>query len=310
MDFCFKILGLTYLCKIVDMARYTQNYSEIKAYKPITIRDRVRNFALDCLSIQNSKRSNIDLLKKPKVQFLYIHHVFEDEKEPFRRFVKKLSEYYEFVSYSKACEIVLQNDIDKPYLCFSSDDGFKNNLNAVEILNEFGVSACFFVNPDTIGLTDYSQAEQFCKSKLSSPAIEFMTWEDLRAIQDQGHEIGIHTMGHVNVAKISIEEFEKNLDESIEVFKDHNFEIKHFAYPYGRFFHFNQAAMDLVFDKGFKTCATAERGCHVQQKEPIQPNKLLIRRDQIVCDWKLTHCMYFLINAAKNAKRENSFSPY
>ena len=69
---------------------------------------------------------------------------------------------------------MLSGNIDKPYISISLDDGFKNNLSAVKIMNKYGIKGCFFVNPDTIGLKDFSEVKSFCNNRLHCPPTEFM----------------------------------------------------------------------------------------------------------------------------------------
>ena len=70
----------------------------------------------------------------------------------------------------------LNNKIDKPYIAFSSDDGFKNNLFAAEILNNYGASACFFINPGLVEECDFQKIKNHCRNKLHLPPIEFLNW--------------------------------------------------------------------------------------------------------------------------------------
>ena len=82
--------------------------------------------------------------------------------------------------------------------------------------------------------------------------------------------------------------------------------INHFAWPYGRFHHFNVFATKAVFEAGFKTCASAERGCHTQNPDSIED--LCIRRDHISAHWPLNHIRYFLTrNAIDTSRQKNGY---
>jgi hypothetical protein len=116
-------------------------------------------------------------------------------------------------------------------------------------------------------------------------------------------------MGHINVAETNINEVENNLNLSFEIIQDKCGDVKHFAYPYGRFHHFNLPAFDLVFRAGYQSCATAERGCHISNQK-LKTNELLIRRDHVVCDWNLNHIMYFILDSSRNCSIENNINPY
>ena len=239
-------------------------------FKSYRIRGLIRDLALDILSFKTKLSSAEKFFKKPRIQFLYIHHVFDDEVENFDVLLNVLSKHHNFISYSKAVNKILTGDIDKPYICISSDDGFKNNLNAVKIMNKYAVKGCFFVNPDTIGLKDFSKVKSFCKNKLLCPPMEFMEWDDLENLIKSGHEIGSHTMNHIKISETNINIVEDNINESYQILNKHFGEVLHFAYPYGRFFHINNQAFNLVFKAGFISCASAERGCHISHVPPKQ----------------------------------------
>ena len=269
----------------------------------------LRDSVLDILSLKTKLPNAENFFEKSRIQFLYIHHVFDDEIENFDKLLNFLSKHYSYISYSKAVNKILSGNIDKPYICISSDDGFKNNLNAVKIMKKYGVKGCFFVNPDTIGLKDLSKIKSFCNNKLSCPPMEFMDWDDLEYLIKCGHEIGSHTMNHIKINETNINIVEDNINESYQILNKQFGEVLHFAYPYGRHFHFNKQAFDLVFKAGFISCASAERGCHVSDKKKLSNNQLLIRRDNLVCNWSINHILYFILNNSKNSSHQTNLYP-
>jgi len=285
------------------------NNYKLNNFSGSRFRDFLRNSALDILSLKINSPNSEKLFKKPRIQFLYIHHVFDDEIENFDKLLFFLSKHYEFISYSKAVNKILTGDIDKPYICISSDDGFKNNLNAVKIMNKYGVKGCFFVNPDTIGLKDFSKIKLFCNNILRCAPIEFMEWDDLENLIKYGHEIGSHTMNHIKISETNINEVEDNINESYQILNKRFGEVSHFAYPFGRYFHFNKQAFDLVFKAGFISCASAERGCHISDEKPLNNNQLLIRRDDLVCNSNINHMLYFILNNSKNSSPKTNLYP-
>jgi len=291
------------------MTELTTTFKEVKKYKLKNIRGLVRALALNVLSIKTKSLNAITIFEKPRIQFLYIHHVFDDEINNFDKLLKLLSVHHSFISYSDAVHKILTGNIDKPYICISSDDGFKNNLIAVKIMEKYGVKGCFFVNPDTIGLKDISKVKSFCNNRLNFPPTEFMDWNDIDKLIKSGHEIGSHTMGHINIAETNSKIVEDNINESYEILNKRIGRVLHFAYPYGRFFHFNKQAFDLVFKAGFTSCATAERGCHVTADRKLNTHELLIRRDHVICDWNINHVLYFILNNAEKASYQTNFYP-
>ncbi len=287
------------------MDRFISNYEELQRSKTKTFRGHLRNIALTGLSLAASEQ----YLNKPRVQFLYIHHVFKDEERRLDILLKRLSKHHQFISYNDAVNKVLTGTVDKAYITFSSDDGFKNNLCAAEILNEYDAKACFFVNPGVVGETDFNKIKKYCKDILEFPPVEFLNWDEVEQLLQMGHEIGSHTMMHMNIAKATTEAITYDMRETYRILNERCGNVKHFAFPYGRFFHFNAIGRKAVFDAGFSTCATAERGCHINPVAAITSEELCIRRDHTVLGWDINHIMYFLINNAKNVSINNNFYP-
>lgn len=288
---------------------FADTYATIKHQHGFSIRNSIKIIALDTISLVENLKDDNAFLKK-RIQFLYIHHVFKDEEIKLKQLIEFLSKNHIFISHSEAVNRILDNKIDKPYICISSDDGFKNNLRAAEIFESFGIKACFFICPAIINETDYNKIKNFCAQRLHFPPVEFLNWKDVDHLLKKGHEIGSHTMTHINCADSLPNVVEEELNSSYRIIRERCGVVKHFAYPYGRFFHFNEAARNMMFKAGYQSCAAAERGCHVKQATlPVKEN-LLIRRDNVVLDWKLSHIKIFLKhNATKASLQQNGF-PY
>lgn len=269
----------------------------------------LRNVALDGLSLIGGD-GLLERFKQPRVHFLYFHHIFQDEKVPFKQLVAKLSKTHTFISHSEAVNRLVEGNVDKPYISWSSDDGLKSNLDAAEVLDEFGASCCFFINPSTIGLKDFDQIKDFCLEKLDMPPTEFMTWNDIEVLLKNGHEIGSHTMYHHAVVDMAIEDFKNDLKESKQIIEEKCGPIHHFAYPFGKFQYFSQAAFDAVFEMGYSSCSTAVRGSHYTNEKGIDRNQLFIRRDQIIAAWKASHIDYFISQSVKKMQPQNNLTPY
>jgi len=290
--------------------KFATQFQDVLNRKPLTFREKLRAIALDVLYVFEKLKQNENLLNKPRVQLLYFHHIFEDEEQNFRILLKKLAKNHTFISHSEAVNRIVTNTIDKPYIAFSSDDGFKNNLKAAEILNEFGASCCFYINPDLIEETNFEVIKKHCNEKLDFPATEMLTWDEVNQLQKMGHEIGSHTLNHKKVTDMNSDEMLYDFSKSHAILTEKSGEIKHFAYPYGRFFHFNGEAFNAVFKSGYQTCSSAERGCHINANEVQNANAILFRRDQIIAHWKWQHIFYFLINNAKKAAVNANKNPY
>ncbi len=292
------------------MSHFIENYAEIKGIKAPSFRSLMRGFALSSLSIKDRLLGHQKYLNTPRVQFLYIHHSFTDEIKKLELLMERLNENHTFISYSDAVDKILNNKIDKSYISISSDDGFKNNLYAAEVLNKYNAKACFFINPGLIDEKDFNIIKKHCHNKLHLPPIEFLSWKEVIDLQKQGHEIGAHTMYHSNIVEMRTKDIMADMEQSYQIIESKCGKVEHFAFPYGRFFHFNEAGRQAVFSAGYKSCASAERGCHINSDMSISNEHLCIRRDHIVLDWGINHILYFLSNNAKRALGSNNLFPY
>lgn len=223
--------------------------------------------------------------------------------------LEDLSKHHVFISYSDAVNKIINGKIDKPYLVFSSDDGLKNNIRAAEILSEFGAKSCFFINPSIIGENDIQKIKSFCDDRLIFPLVEFLTWKDVEYIQSLGHEIGSHTMDHINIAEVNEDIIRQDMEMTYNIIREKCGNSNHFAFPYGRFFHFSEIGRKACFDVGFKSCATAERGCHVNPPRILENGELCLLRDHLVLDWGIDHMMYFILKSAKEASPQTIIFP-
>ncbi|MDF2437030.1 MAG: putative polysaccharide deacetylase [Bacteroidota bacterium] len=291
-----------------ESQRFTDTYKEVKLLNPPSLRSFMRDKALDLLSYRDRFRGLETELKKPRIQFIYLHHMFRDELTNFEKLMDQLSKHHEFISFSEAVEKIVTGTIDKPYISISSDDGFKNNLLALDILKDYNAKACFFVNTDIVNESDFNTLKKYCAEKLNFPPVEFLTWKEVEKIQADGHEIGSHTRSHERISELSNQEITDNIEKTSIVLKKYCGEAKHFAFPYGRFTDFNHSGREAVFRAGFISCSSAERGCHINGPK-ISHNELCIRRDHMILDWNIDHILYFIAKNSRNSSPDNNLFP-
>jgi peptidoglycan/xylan/chitin deacetylase (PgdA/CDA1 family) len=292
--------------------RFVENYADIRQMKSPTVRDLSRKIILDTASLAFNVTGEINrALSKNRVQFLYIHHIFKDEEAALKKLLAKLSKQHTFISYTEAVNRILTGTVDKPYISVSSDDGLKNNLGAAAILAEYGISGCFFICPPMINESNYEKIREFSANRLHLPPVEFLTWNDVEKLLQQGHEIGGHTMSHPNLAKCDQSQFAYEIGNCYTEIVKHCGGVKHFAYPYGRYFHFTENARKNVFTAGFESCASAERGCHISPAGTIiKKEDLFIRRDHVLLNWPVEHILFFMARNVQKAALQNNYSPY
>lgn len=268
----------------------------------------VRHVALSSLAGVYKLSGQTSFLNRNRIQFLYLHHIFEDEEAGFRSLLADLSRRHTLIGYSEAIEKLWSGEIDRPYVCFSFDDGLKNCLSAARILEEFGVSGCFFICPSMVEETDPQILKEFCIRRLTLPPTELLTWDDAETLLATGHEIGSHTMSHHVLSRIRPEQVCDEVAGSYEVLNRRLGGVKHFAWPEGLFSRITADAASTVFQAGFESCASAERGCHVEKPE-TDLSGLCIRRDYVAANWPLSHVSYFLTANSKLASSKCNLWP-
>jgi len=239
-------------------------------------------------------------LSRNRVQGVYLHHLFPEEEVGFRNLLRALSRDHCLISYSEAIGRIKGGEIDRPYVCFSFDDGLKQNLRTGQILNEFGVPGCFFICPSLVGETDGAKLKDICENRFGMPAMELLNWDDVEQLLQDGHEIGSHTLNHRVLSRLSEQQIQDEVAGSYEVLACRLGSVRHFAWPEGRFIHFSPTAARIVYEAGFDSCASAERGCHIES--PTSPI-FCVRRDYLSAQWPLSHSLYFLARNSLTAGR-------
>jgi len=148
---------------------------------------------------------------------LYVVNYHGTQKKFLENFKKQLDffrKYFEIISPTEFHDFYegKLNNINKPFLLISFDDGIKNNRNAVKILEEYHLKCFFFIVPDFVNTMQELQ-EQFFKKSIRSRInnnidsvpedFQSFSWQELKAILSNGHAIGSHTQTHTLIAEAS-----------------------------------------------------------------------------------------------------------
>ena len=128
------------------------------------------------------------------VRFLYGHSMSLEERATFRSTLRMLRNHFEFVSVPHAVELVRTPPASGRYLCFSFDDGFRDNHDVIApTLADAGATACFFVATNLVTGSD-EERQRILRDRLhTSPDRPTMTVPMLRELSRAGFTIGCHT---------------------------------------------------------------------------------------------------------------------
>jgi peptidoglycan-N-acetylglucosamine deacetylase len=101
---------------------------------------------------------------------------------------------------------------------YTFDDGLRDQYTvAVPLLNEAGLKGTFFVIPGRVS-PDVTDAE---KRKNDKRAWGTITWDELKSMAAQGHEIGSHTWTHPNLTQLTADEIDEQLVKSRDAIAAH-----------------------------------------------------------------------------------------
>src|SRR6266550_1004217 len=268
--------------------------------RDISARSVARHLTISALTRVESLVSRVSgSTDRECIQFLYFHHVFANEAASFRKLLSDLGDDYTYLPYSHAVARIAAGAIDGRFLALSFDDGFAYNVRAAGIMKELGVSGCFFLATGIIGVTDAESVAEFCRTNLKHAPVEFMGWRDVERLLRDGHEVGGHTRTHANLASITNEMVEAEIGGCFDDLQRRIGKVEHFAWPFGRFSDFSAFAAKTVFKTGFKSCASAVRGCHVACGA-MTADSVCLRRDHVAATWPTNHVRYF---ARRNGRR-------
>lgn len=265
-----------------------------------SVRATTRHAALDALStVARLQPPARRALGRPRVHFVYLHAVPQSQESRFSGHLDRLLSEHTPISYSDAVQRVTRGEIDKPYVCFSFDDGFASSSRTATLLSRRGISACFFVPTGFVGCSSVGEARQFFRT---SDGVDetALTWGDLEAIREQGHEVGNHTVTHPDLGRAPPAQIEEEVGWAATELRQRLGDCLHFAWPLGRWRNFTPDARASVWRAGHISCASAERGAHTSS--PTSPTNLCLRREHVVADWPWSHVRYFMARSSRGSE--------
>jgi peptidoglycan/xylan/chitin deacetylase (PgdA/CDA1 family) len=199
--------------------------------------------------------------------------------DDFRRLCRFFKQYFNVITLAELLEKMRAGKPVGGDLVITFDDGYRDNhLAAAPILREFDLPACFFV---ATGFIETETVPWWDEHLSFRP--EWMTWDEVRDLRDQGFELGAHTVNHVDLGVVPTEEAHREILKSKNrLAAELSQEVDFFSYPYGRRNQITEEARQIVRDLGFDCCVSAFGG-YVTGKEDL----FEIRRTPI-SPWILT----------------------
>jgi peptidoglycan/xylan/chitin deacetylase (PgdA/CDA1 family) len=118
------------------------------------------------------------------------------------------------------------------------DDGIDNQASAVPLLDSHGMKGTFYVNAGRVGEPGY------------------LTWDELVSMAAGGHEVGGHTLDHVDLTTVSTSEARYQVGENRAHLLKRGFADEDFAFPYGAGWH-DPTLKSIVQECGYSSARGA-----------------------------------------------------
>lgn len=159
------------------------------------------------------------------------------------------------------------------------DDGYDNNYTyMLPILEEHGMKATIYMVTNDIGRPGY------------------LTWDQLREMQDRGVEIGSHTANHLPLTGLSREEREDEMRLSKLLMEWNGIRtVFSFSYPNGAY---DETMPKMLRENEYLTAVTGEAGLNTFQTNPYLMHRVNIPHPR----FGLTEFKYRLWKAEAFAK--------
>lgn len=213
-----------------------------KIYK--TIRKVIRSAIVGTLGLIRKPKNHIHILNGHMINW---NEPQEKSMEHFRGILSKLKEECSFVMAQDAVSMILDSKrVDKPTLAFTFDDGFEDCYTHIApVLDEFGVNAIFFINPNFVE-PKKEYIDVFLRTTCS-PNKRPLTWKQLKDLQARGYIIGAHTMDHYMINSDDMAELEHQIGDCKKIIEEKlGTPCEYFAFPFGRLEHANSKAIDIA----------------------------------------------------------------
>jgi len=183
---------------------------------------------------------------------ILMYHYIDDKEdmsklslcpEGFSRQMKFLREHkYNVVSLEELVGMIKnKKKIPPKTVAVTFDDGMRNNfLCAYPVLKQYNIPATFFVPTNFVGTADY------------------MTWDELKAMDGSLITIGSHTKSHLMLPYLSDEQIKDEIYGSKKTLEENLARpVTIFSYPVGSY---NDKIKQLVIDAGYEAAAATNPG--------------------------------------------------
>lgn len=187
------------------------------------------------------------ILCRQGVPVLFFHSV-DESGSPLSISSEKFLKFIEYL-HQRGCKNAL----------ITFDDGYKNNIEAIKVLQQFSFRTIVFVATAYIG-----KKNTFCRTDF--PELEMMNANDIGQLAKQGVEFGAHGHTHRNLPELSQSDLIFEIKESRRILEEIAADkINYFCYPRGKYSKSIAAELER---QGFRRAFTARTGIVSKESHP------------------------------------------
>ncbi len=176
--------------------------------------------------------------------------------ERFARIASLLRRRFRVVPLAEIFRLVRERlPMPQRTVAITFDDCYLDNLAAARVLSDHGLPATFFLPTAYVGT-----ARRFAWDE-HLPPMPNLTWDQVREIAALGHDVGSHTVNHVNMGEVPADVAAYELTRSREILQERvGRPVRHFAYPFGGPNNLRPEYLPLIIEAGYEGAVSAFGG--------------------------------------------------
>jgi len=214
-----------------------------------------------------------------RVNDVFVNDSLTYSTRNFERFVRFFGRFFEVIPLSVLLRRLETGAVLAGTLAITFDDGYRGNATiAAPILEKHEQRACFFVTTQFIGSNHVPWWD--AEKKIQ---VQWMTWDQVRSLRKNGHDIGSHTETHPDLGVIGREEARREIGGgSAQLDSELGEHSGLFAYPFGGRKNMSEENQSVLEELGLRCSLSAYGGTVRAGDDPLRLKRIT------VSDWFLS----------------------
>ena len=193
-------------------------------------------------------------------------------RDEFTWYVDFFQRYFEVIALGELLRRMREGESVARCLAITFDDGYRDNFEvAAPHLRARGLPACFFVATGLVG----SEKRPWWDEEYGAES-RWMSWDNVRELNAQGFEIGVHTINHVDLGKASPQVARREVVGARRQLRRQGISANLFSYPYGRKHQISEENREVVRRSGLGCCLSCCNGTVRPGEDLFELNRMPI----------------------------------